>query len=542
MSAIGTISDTRHSDGSLTGTMPLLRTSLRHDGRLLAPWILFATVLSASSVLVYPWVFPTQQDRQGLAAAVGANPALGLIFGPAHDLTTVDGFNAWRSVALGGLLSAIGAIFAVIRATRAQEDSGQAELLASGVLGRSSRLLTGAAMALIGSLALGVVAGLVTIACGGDVQASMLLATTFTATGWMFAAVAAVTAQIGSDARTANSMALGALGVLFVLRGFAYSVDASRWSTRANPMSWMVETRPATGNHWWPLLPAIAFTIVMLCTAFVLQARRDFGQGAIKPSPGPARGRARSTWHLALRINRGPIITWSIAFLMLGVVFGYFTTSITDILGSESSVQQILAAGAATPDQLVAAFLVTILSLVGILAAVPGVQIILKVRSEEMDNRVEPIIATTVTRPRYYASNVLLALGTSTVCFLLAATLIGLLAGGAGIGISFGDAILQAAATAPAVWTVVAVSVAVVGAHPIVTLAAWAGVLVSYALTLLGPTFGLPDWALGISPFWHIPHTSAPDADLSGLIWISLFTLGFLIIGFAGFRRRDLAR
>ncbi len=355
MSAIGTISGTRRSDSSLTGTMPLLRTSLKHDGRLLAPWILFATVLSASSVLVYPWVFPTQQDRQGLAAAIGANPALGLIFGPAHDLTSVDGFNAWRSVALGGLLAALGAIFAVIRATRAQEDSGQAELLASGVLGRSSRLLTGAAMALFGSLALGIVAGLVTIACGGDVQASMLLAATFTATGWMFAAVAAVTAQLGSDARTANSMAVGTLGVLFVLRGFAYSIDAPRWTTWANPMSWMVETRPAAGNHWWPLLPAIAFTIVMLFTAFVLQARRDFGQGAITPSPGPARGRDRSTWRLALRINRGPIITWSIAFLMLGVVFGYFTTAITDILGSDSNVQQILAAGAVTPDQLVAA-------------------------------------------------------------------------------------------------------------------------------------------------------------------------------------------
>ncbi len=159
-----------------------------------------------------------------------------------------------------------------------------------------------------------------------------------------------------------------------------------------------------------------------------------------------------------------------------------------------------------------------------------------------MENRLEPIIATTVTRPRYYASNVLLALGTSTLCFLLAATLIGILAGGAGIGISFGDTMLQAAAAAPAVWTIVAVSIAVVGARPIVTLAAWAGVLVSFALTLLGPTFRLPDWALGISPFWHIPHTTAAGADLTGLIWISLFTLGFLIIGFGGFRRRDLAR
>ena len=97
---------------ALTGTRPLLRTSVKHDGRLMAPWILFTTALSASSVLAYGWVFPTQHDRVGLAAAVGSNPALGLIFGPAYNLSTADGFDAWRSLALGGFLAALGMIFA----------------------------------------------------------------------------------------------------------------------------------------------------------------------------------------------------------------------------------------------------------------------------------------------------------------------------------------------------------------------------------------------------------------------------------------------
>ena len=79
-------------------------------------------------------------------------------------------------------LPAAGRTFAVTRATRGQEDSGQAELLASGVLGRETRLMTAVAMGLLGSLALGVVAGLVTVAFGGGWQASMLLAATFTAT------------------------------------------------------------------------------------------------------------------------------------------------------------------------------------------------------------------------------------------------------------------------------------------------------------------------------------------------------------------------
>jgi ABC-2 type transport system permease protein len=226
----------------------------------------------------------------------------------------------------------------------------------------------------------------------------------------------------------------------------------------------------------------------------------------------------------------------------LGVVFGYFTTSITDILGSDSAVTQVLAAGATTPDALVAAFLVTVLSLVGILATIPGVLTMLKVRREEMDDRVEPIIAAAVPRTGFYGSNVLLALAASTLYVLIGGTLIAILAASADIGIGFGHALLQAVATAPAVWTVVALSVTVIGARPQVTLAAWLGVLASFVLTLLGPTFGLPDWVLGISPFWHIPNVSDPNANWTGLIWISLVTLIFLAAGFAGFNRRDLAR
>jgi len=526
--------------GPTTGTVPLLRASVRHDGRGFLPWILIATALAASS-MIYPYVFNTEQERQGFAAAIGANPAIGLIFGPGYSLTTTDGFAAWRSLALGGFLAAMGAIFTLTKATRAQEDSGQAELLASGVMGRSARLASAVALCLVAEVLLGLVAWLVTIAFGGGVANTALLAATLTATGWMFTGVAAITAQIGAEARTANSMAVGVLGVLFLARGVVYSLDAPSWTIWINPLGWMTETEPAYQNTWWPLLLAVALTGVLLTVAFWLQARREFGAGAIPPKPGPDRGTDRSTWKLAVRINKSPILTWTVAFAAIGAVFGYMATSVTDILGSNPTVQEFLASGATTHSDLVSAFLVTILSLAGILAAIPGVQTLVKVRSEEMADRVEPIMATATSRPRYYASNTALALLAPTLYLLLAGTLVAALASTADIGVSFGDALLQAVATIPATWTVVAVSVLVVGARPIVTLAAWIGVLASFGLTLLGPTFDLPDWALGISPYWHIPNVTDADPDWTGLGWITLVTLLFLAIGFAGFRRRDLA-
>ncbi len=221
------------------------------------------------------------------------------------------------------------------------------------------------------------------------------------------------------------------------------------------------------------------------------------------------------------------MIAWAVAFVALGFVFGRFATSIKDILAANSAVKQILAAGATTPDALLGAFLVTILSLLGIIAAVPGVQTMLKVRTEEMDDRVEPLLAAAVARPRYYASNVVLALLESAVYLLIAGTVIAVLVSGADLGLSFGAGLSsRPSPSSPRCGPSRPVSVAVVGAKPHARLAAWIGVVASFGLTLLGPTFGLSDWVLAISPFWHVPTTTSGSPDLSGLLWISLFTAG----------------
>ncbi|WP_238422216.1 ABC transporter permease [Gordonia sp. 'Campus'] len=527
------------ASAAVAGTAPLLRASLRHEARTFAPWVVITTALSVSSVIVYPLLFPDLADRKTFAATIGSNPALGLIFGPAFDLSTTDGFNAWRSLALGGFITALGAILIVSKASRGQEDSGQAELLAAGVLGREARLLTALALSLVASLAVGVVSGVATVLCGGGWQASFLLSAGFTVTGWMFAAVAVVTAQVGSDARTATTLAVSVLGVLFILRGFLYSVSAPGWTTWVNPLGWITETRPGTGDHWWPLLLGITFALVVSAIGFRLQVSRDFGQGLIPPRPGPDRGTARTPLGLAIHLNRASISAWCVAFAGLGVIFGYFTGSVNDLFGANPAMAEIFASGAASPDDLVAAFLTTILSLVGIIASVGGVQIVNRIRAEELDDRTEPVLAAAISRTRYLSSNVSVAFLAPALFMLIAGVVIGIFASTADIGVTFGNAFLQAVATIPAVWTVIALAVAVIGARPRVQPASWIGVLASFVLTLLGPSFKLPTWALGISPFFHVPDVSAASHSWWGLLWISLFTLAFLAIGFLGFRRRD---
>jgi ABC-2 type transport system permease protein len=526
---------------TLTGVRPLLEVSLKQDVRNIAPWVVLIAALSGSSVLAYPWVFPDPQSRAELATTIAANPAFGLLFGPARDLSTADGFNAWRAGALGAFFAGLMAILTVVRNSRALEDSGQAELVASGVLGRPGRLAVAVAIAWQASLLLGVLASVVTILLGGSPADSVTLAATFTASGFMFGGIAAVAAQLGSDARAASSLAVTALGVAFLVRGVVDSSQAPEWTIWLTPLGWTEEVRPASGNNWWPLLACLALAVTTAVVAGVLQDRRDYGMGVLPPRPGPARGGAIvNPWGLAFRLNRAAVIGWSLAFLVLGTVFGFLATTVGELVIQNPQIAAVLAAGGLTEAGIVFEFLVTIVKLVGIVAAVYGVQVVMRIYAEELDHRIDPLLGGALSRSRYLASNATVAVVGPTLALLLAGATIGTTASALEETVVAGEVVRQALATAPAVWVLTALALAVVGAEPRRRLVAWLAVVVSFALTILGPIFRLQDWVLGVSPFWHVPNINARAPDWSGLGYLGLVAVVFLAVAFVGFRRRDV--
>ena len=526
---------------AFTGISVLLPVSLKQNARSIAPWVMGVSALSASSILAYRFIFPDVVDRTQLSAALSSNPALSLIFGPAHNLMTNDGFNAWRSGALGAFFAALMAILVVVANSRADEDSGQAELIASGVMGRQARLTVAVLLAVIAALAMGVVCFLLTVAVGGAAVPSLLLSATFTASALMFAGVAAVTVQLGSDARSASSIAIGLLGVFFVVRGSIDSIDAPGWAGWTTPLGWLEQVRPAADVNPWPLLLAVALAAVLIACGFVLDGRRDYGAGIIAPRPGPARGtRAANIWGLAVRLNRGSLITWLVAFAGLGVVFGYLSTAITGLLGSNTSLRGVLAGQSANASNLTFAFLVTILQLVGLIAAIAGVQTVNRIVFEENSFRVEPVLAGALRRPTYLASNIVVAYLAPAIYLLIGGTVIGLIAANSDTGVSIPSVIGQAAATVPAVWALVAIAAAAVGARPAVRFVGWLAIIVAFALTILGPTFKLPEWALSISPLHHVPNVTVPAPDWMGLVGVGVAFVVFTAIAFAGFRHRDI--
>src|SRR5690606_13163297 len=147
--------------------------------------------------------------------------------------------------------------------------------------GRQTRLVVAMAMAALASIALGVVSWLVTVAVGGGWVNTPALSATFTASGLMFTGVAGIAAQLGSDARSANTVAVAVLGIAFVARGYIDASQAPEWTVWLTPLGWLSEVRPASGNNGWPLPLALGFAVILAVVAVILHSRRDFGLGLI---------------------------------------------------------------------------------------------------------------------------------------------------------------------------------------------------------------------------------------------------------------------
>lgn len=526
---------------TFAGTWPLLRASWRHSRSTVLAWSSVGVILAVLGVGLYDVLFPEPEDVASMQMAADTNPALTLIMGPVGDLGSTDGLGAWLTVGLGAFFVAIGMAMLTIRSSRGREDDGQAELFSSGVMGRGARLAAAVALGLGGSLLAGLLTSAAAIISGGTWDTQLLVGAIVAVTGWMATALAALAAQLGSEKHTANTLAIGTLGVLYVLRGFCYSLGTPEWTIWANPLGWMGQAEPVTANVWWPLGLGIGLTVVLLAIAFILQGHRDFAAGALAPKPGPVHGKMTSVSSFIWRLSQWNAVTWIGVFVLFGVMFGYFTADAQDTLGQNPAIQQLLATGSASEADFNTQVLVTELTVLGVVASIPAAQMVFKLRTEETANRIEPVLATGISRTRLFSGFLTASLLSSALYLAMSGLLVGLVsqaAGGTKIPVS--DVLGQTAATLPAVWFFVALAAFFTGLWPRGRVVTWIAIMASFLLTILGPMLQLSDWVLSVSPFHHVPSVTQPDPSWTGLILVGVVDLVLLAIGFLSFKRRDI--
>src|SRR5690625_441011 len=128
--------------------------------------------------------------------------------------------------------------------------------------------------------------------------------------------------QVMPVSSAATGASLGLIGLFYIVR--ATTDIAIVKLSMLNPLGWTYLTYPFTNNHWFPLVYAILFVIVMVVISFTLEGARDMGAGYLPVREGRARAKKSllSVRGLFLKLNKGMIISWFIAIFIMGAAYG----------------------------------------------------------------------------------------------------------------------------------------------------------------------------------------------------------------------------
>lgn len=534
------------STGSDTfaGTGTLVRLILRRDRIRIPAWIGAITLFTVGSAASFPATYPTAGDRQAIAATMDL-PAMVAMVGPnyagAQDYT-YGAMVSHQMLVMTAVVVGLMSVLLLVRHTRDEEESGRSELVRATVVGRHAQMAAALTVVAAVNVVLGLLVAVSLAGSGTDTvtwSGSLLFGAALAAVGLVFAGVTTVTVQITEHARGASGMALAVLGAAYVLR--AVSDIGEGTLTWLSPLGWAQQTRAYVDGRWWPLLLAVAATATLVVVASVLSTRRDVGAGLRAPRHGSPTGSAvlASSLGHALRLQRASLIGWGVGLLLLGVSYGSILSGAEEMLGDLEVMEEML------PDvsgaDLTESFVSTILSVLAMVASIHAVLAVFRLRSEESSGRAEPLLATAMSRPRWAAGHVTIALVGSAAVLLLA---------GLGLGVAgamaTGDAgllarVLGAAlAYVPAVWVTVGVAVALYGLLPRVATAAWIVVVYSFVVVYLGGILRFPDRMRDLSPFGHVPQLPAAEFTIRPLLGLTVLAAALTGAGLVGLRRRDL--
>lgn len=549
MTAVVTVErhDSRSPSMSFAGTRTMARHILRRDRVRMTVWLASITLF----LVYFMFALTTVFDAAALQgrAAVMRTPTGIIMGGPGFGLDHYTGPVAVANEGTVYLVLALSlmSIFHVVRHTRADEESGLAELVRASAVGRHAT--AGATMLTLAGhlLVVGLVSGLVMSAVSDQAPVADSLAMTLgaCAVGLVFGAVALVAGQVSAHGRTAIGISLGLFGAAFVVQaaGNVRQLGGS-WLSWLSPIAWAQQSRAFVDLRWWPMLLSVVATVVALVLAAQLSAHRDFGAGLVAPRPGrpEAVPSLRSPVALAWLQQRGALF-WSTAGLALmwygtGTLMSTIDDMVDDLVHDNPAFAELFGSD---PSMFTSAFVGTMTLFLALCAAAYALAMAQRARGEETSGRLEVVLATPVSRVRWLGAQI--AVTASGTVLLLLISMIALWLGALSVGISdpgFGDYLGELISYLPAVLIFQGLAVALYGWFPRAMGASWILLAFVFVVGMFGPLLNLPTWVQAISPLYWVP------GDVGAVEWLNVVVLAAVAaaltaLGCIGMRTRDIS-
>ncbi|MDR0357067.1 MAG: hypothetical protein LBH63_01645 [Clostridiales Family XIII bacterium] len=510
--------------------------------RLSSPiWLLSIVCFAVLCASAYPGLLPDKASLIG-AMTMMNTPAMIAMMGNVYGLGAPTQAIAMAQECLVWFLLAIAImnVFLVNRHTRVDEELGRQEMLIALPVGR----MTGSVSALAFASALNVlIAAFISVGLiafdidGTTVSGAFAYGGVIGATGFLFAALTLLAAQVLSTSRGVAGIGMAALGLSYILRASGDVSDNAL--SLISPIGLGLKIEAFYSDDPLPIAIILAEGIVLAVGALALNAVRDHGTGIIAARRGKSRASRflRSPFGLARRLVRNTAVCWTVALFVIGCMYGSVASDIEDFAADNEMVSQFLeAAGGGTMTE---QYIAMLFSVMGILCAVPCASSVLRLRSEESRGRLEQVFARSVKRSSMFFGFVVISFAEGFV--MLFATAAGMVSASGGL-IEFGVTLQSAFAYLPALWAMTGCAALLVGALPKLTALVWAMIGYSFVAIYLGLLLDFPAWTMQITPFGHIPQLPVDEFSFAPLVAISAIAATLTAVGAWRYGKRDIAQ
>jgi ABC-2 type transport system permease protein len=491
----------------------------------------------------YKSVYTTPASREQFQRTFANNTATRLFYGKPHNLLTVGGYMAWRNAGVMVLFAAVWGLLAAVRALRAEEESGRAELVLAAALTRGRWFAAALAAILAGAVLLWAACFGPMLAGGLDAGQSALLSLEVAACALVFAGVGALSSQLAPTRRAAIEGASAVLLVAFLLRVVADTSAQLDWMRWLTPLGWAEELRPFTGAQPLVLVPLLGSAALLLTGAAALSRRRDIGAGllAARDSAPPRMGLLGSPTARALREERLSLAIWIAASGFFALIIGLISTTVASA-GLSTTVQQRLKALAGgvsiiTPSGYIGFTFIFFVLVVSLFACAQ----IAAARNEESE-QLETLLALPAGRVPWLAGRLALAVAGMVAIALACAVLAWAGAAAQSAGVSLSQMLEAGANCVPTALLFLGLGTLAYALLP------RAGVGIAYGLVaiaflweLVGDVLRAPHWLLEATPFQHIGLAPAQPFRTGAALVMLAIGVAAAALALLLFRRRDLA-
>ncbi len=283
-------------------------------------------------------------------------------------------------------------------------------------------------------------------------------------------------------------------------------------------------------------------TLVLVAVARSLQDHRDFGSGLVAQRSGRPEAAAQlsTAFALALRLQRGSLVGWATGLGALSFFYGLVADQAEQIIEDNPDMADFFAqlgVGSVTD-----AFLSTAMLIMALFATGFTVSSVLRLRSEELSGRVDPLLSMPLSRRRWAWSHLVVTLlGTVLVALVCGASM--------GVGAALvlgevdrvGELIGAGLVMVPAMWLLAGATLLLYGLRPRWAPASWGFVAWVFVAAMFGPLLDLPAWLLNLSPFQHVPALPAAAMSWLPLVVLTAIAAALIGAGLTALDRRDMA-